>query len=116
MFLFLVSEKGTEKADLGGLPPKYPRGCACYRRWLRVFAYGKARHAPSKRTRGESYQSLCFRRLEVRTAKSEKLTQVGSENFSDLFSENSQRFKPRFARIWNLGMPSPLGSGAARGS
>ena len=27
MFLFLVSEKGTEKADLGGLPPKYPRGC-----------------------------------------------------------------------------------------
>ena len=24
MFLFLVSEKGTEKADLGAAAPKYP--------------------------------------------------------------------------------------------
>ena len=104
MFLFLVSEKGTEKADFGGLPPKYPRGCACDRRMLRVFAYGKARHAPSKRTRGGSYQSLCFRRLEVRTAKTEKLTHVESEGFSDLFSENLLRLKPRSARLWNYGI------------
>ena len=83
MFLFLVSEKGTEKADLGRLPPKYPRDSACYRRMLREFAFGKARRAPSKRTRGGSYRKLCFRRLEMRTAKMEKLTHVGSENFLD---------------------------------
>ena len=39
----------------------------------------------------------------------EKLTHVESENFSDLFSENSQRFKPRCARIVNLGKALPFG-------
>ena len=58
---------------------------------------------------GGSYQKLCFRRLEMRTAKMEKLTRVGIGNFLDWLGENSQRFKPRCARIWDEGKPSPLG-------
>ena len=59
---------------------------------------------------GEVIKAFAFA-ASKRTAKSEKLTHVGSEGFSDLFSENLQRFKPRSARIWNLGKPSPLGRG-----
>ena len=45
--------------------------------------------------------NLCFRRLEVRTAKMEKLTRTGFEALSDLLGENLLRLKPRCARIWN---------------
>ena len=44
----------------------------------------------------------------------EKLTRTGFEALSDLFSENSQRFKPRFARIVNFGKAFPFGEGAER--
>ena len=49
--------------------------------------------------------NLCFRRLEVRTAKMEKLTRIGNKNFPVRLGGNSQRLKPRSARIWNEGLP-----------
>ena len=91
MFLFLVSEKGTEKADLGAAAPKYP-------------AMSRANaDAPHRliRTRLLNSKNFAFA-ASKRTAKIEKLTNIGIEALSDLFGGKSLRFKPRCARIVKL--------------
>ena len=54
--------------------------------------------------------NLCFRRLEVRTAKSEKLTRVGIGNFLDWLGENLLRLKPR-ERGYGIWASPPLWGG-----
>ena len=68
MFLFLVSEKGTEKADLGAAAPKYPAAS-------RANA-----DAPRRliRTRLSESRNFAFA-ASKRTAKIEKLTRGGIE-------------------------------------
>ena len=85
MFLFLISEKGTEKAELrGGCPLTYPAAS-------RANA-----DAPRRliRTRLLNSKNFAFA-ASKRTAKIEKLTHAGIEALSDLFSENLLRFEPR---------------------
>ena len=103
MFLFLVSEKGTEKADLGAAAPKYPAAS-------RANA-----DAPRRliRTRLPDSRNFAFA-ASKRTAKTEKLTRIGIEALAGLFGENSPRFKPRCARIryYLERLPSFVGCGA----
>ena len=85
MFLFLVSEKGTEKAELrGGCPLTYPAAS-------RANAVAPRRLI---RTRLSACGNLAFA-ASKRTAKTEKLTRTEIEALSDLFKENSQRLRPR---------------------
>ena len=94
-FLCTEQRNGRKKIGIRAAALMYPANC----RPLPVrIACGRA--AQFAGAGGIQRQTnLCFRRLEVRTAKSEKLTRTGFEALSDLFSENSQRFKPRKARI-----------------
>ena len=78
MFLFLVSEKGTEKAELrGGCPLTYPAAS-------RANA-----DAPRRliRTRLLNSKNFAFA-ASKRTAKTEKLTRVGIEALLVLFGGN----------------------------
>ncbi|MBQ7319578.1 MAG: hypothetical protein IJW97_05340, partial [Clostridia bacterium] len=84
MFLFLVSEKGTEKADLGAAAPKYPAAS-------RANADARRRLIRTRLSEGGNFAFAASKR----TAKSEKLTRVGIEALSDLFGKNSPRLKPR---------------------
>ena len=70
MFLFLVSEKGTEKADLGAAAPKYP-------------AMSRANTDARRRlirTRLSDSRNLAFA-ASKRTAKSEKLSTIENKVF-----------------------------------
>ena len=98
MFLFLVSEKGTEKADLGAAAPKYPAAS-------RANAVAPRRLI---RTRLPEGGNLAFA-ASKRTAKSEKLTRVGLEALLGLLGRKPLRLEPRGARIANENIPSPLG-------
>ncbi|MBQ7319738.1 MAG: hypothetical protein IJW97_06160, partial [Clostridia bacterium] len=84
MFLFLVSEKGTEKADLGAAAPKYPAAS-------RANADAQRRLI---RTRLPEGGNLAFA-ASKRTAKSEKRSRIGFAVLPDLFGGNLLRFKPR---------------------
>ena len=77
MFLFLVSEKGTEKADLGAAAPKYPAAS-------RANADAQRRLI---RTRLPDGRNSAFA-ASKRTAKTEKLTRLGIEALLVLFGGN----------------------------
>ena len=102
---FFVTGQRNEpkKARLGALPLSTPD---CRPLPVRIACGQAAQFAGAGGIQRQT--NLCFRRLEMRTATSEKLTRTGFEALSDLLGENSQRFKPRCARIWNWGEPSPL--------
>ena len=85
MFLFLVSEKGTEKAELrGGCPLTYPAASR---------ANADAPHRLI-RTRLLNRKNSAFA-ASKRTAKTEKLTHFESKDFLMQLAENLLRFEPR---------------------
>ena len=95
---FFVTGQRNEpkKARLGALPLSTPVSRPLP---VRIACGQAAQFAGAGGIRRQT--NSCFRRLEVRTAKMEKLTHVGSKDFAVQLSENLQRLKPRYARIWN---------------